>query len=533
MNSALFWSMTLLYVALTAYLGYLGWKRTRGSEDFMLAGRKVRPWVIGLSYGATFISTSAIVGFGGMSAKLGMGLMFLVALNIGVGVLLAFIAFGKRTRELGQKLGAVTFPDLLGKRYGSNGLHLAMGVLILISMPLYAAAVLIGGSQFLSITLGIDYNVALLIFAAVTAIYVVMGGLTAVMYTEAMQGVIMVVGMVILLGLTFWLLGGVTEANTALTDLSATPGVPADLAAQGMTGWTTMPDVGSSIWFTLVTTVIMGVGIGALAQPQLAVRFMTAKDSRTLTRAIPIGAVFILLTAGIAYTVGALSNVWFFREHGAVAWTYPGNAANVDTILPNFINGAMPEAFVVAFMLVLLSAAMSTLSSIFHALGTSAGYDVWRTLRTTGPFRRDGASLDDKPSMAAARYGTAIMIVATVLLAFLMPSNIIARATAMFMGLCAGAFLPMYVMAMFSSKPSRVGAVASLAVGAASWFLWTVFVHSAEASQLGICKWLTGSVTVLGAPWTVVDPLIISLPLAAAALAVGTLWERRRSQGTA
>ena len=136
MNTAAFAVLTILYIIAVIYLGYLGWKKTRGSEDYMLAGRKLSPWVIGLSYGATFISVSAIIGFGGQSAKLGMGLVFLAMLNIAVGVLLAFIVFGGRTRKMAKKLNAVTFPDLLGKCYNSNIIHLITGITILVAMPL-------------------------------------------------------------------------------------------------------------------------------------------------------------------------------------------------------------------------------------------------------------------------------------------------------------------------------------------------------------------------------------------------------------
>jgi len=530
-DPALFWIFTAFYVVATAYLGYLGYKHTKGSEDFMLAGRKVHPWIIGISYGATFISTSAIVGFGGVSARLGMGLIFLAALNIGLGVLIAFVVFGKRTRRIGQQLKAVTFPDLMGKRYGSRFLHFVSGLMILIAMPLYASAVLIGGSQFLSITLSIDYNVALLAFALVTAIYVVLGGLMAVMYTDAMQGVIMVIGMIILLVLTYSLLGGVTEAHSALTGMGAQGLIPADLVDQGMTSWTTMPEMGSPIWLTLVTTIILGVGIGVLAQPQLVVRFMTAKDNKALTKAIPVGALFILLTTGVAYTVGPLTNVWFWNNQGMVSVDAAGG--NVDRIIPLFINNSMPDLFVVAFMLVLLAAAMSTLSGIFHTMGTSAGYDVWKHIRTTKLVSRllpGDPSLNDKPSLRATRYATAVMIVASVLLAFVMPGNIIARATAMFMGLCACAFLPAYCMAIFSKKPSKTAATWSLVIGAVSWFLWTVFVHTSEASQLGICQALFKQATLLGSPFNVIDPMVVALPLAIVALAAGWAYDRYVSE---
>ncbi len=197
-------------------LGYIGYKKTKSTEDYLVAGRNAHPVVIALSYGATFISTSAIVGFGGQAANLGMGLIWLTVLNIGIGILLAFVVFGKKTREIGQRLKAVTFPDLMGKIYQSQFMQVFTGVIILIGMPLYTAAVLIGGAQFIRETLGISYGTSLIGFALIVAIYVIFGGLIAVMYTDAVQGAIMLVGMTILLVATYLLLGGVNAANTAL-----------------------------------------------------------------------------------------------------------------------------------------------------------------------------------------------------------------------------------------------------------------------------------------------------------------------------
>jgi SSS family solute:Na+ symporter len=104
-------AFTALYVAILLAMSFVAYRRTKRGEDYLLAGRKVHPAIIGLSYGSTFISTSAIVGFGGVAAQLGMGIIWLTVLCIGVGVLLAFIVYGKRTRRIGQSLGAMTLPD--------------------------------------------------------------------------------------------------------------------------------------------------------------------------------------------------------------------------------------------------------------------------------------------------------------------------------------------------------------------------------------------------------------------------------------
>jgi SSS family solute:Na+ symporter len=537
-DTATFWVFTAGYVVITLFLAYYGWKKTKSSEDFLLAGKNVSPWIIGLSYGSTFISTSAIVGFGGVAAQLGMGLMWLVFLNIALGILIAFVVFGKPTRRLGQRLKAMTFPDLIGKRYNSAFMQYATGILILVSMPLYSSAVLIGGSQFINVTLNVDYNVALLGFALITALYVVVGGLLAVMYTDAFQGGVMIVGMSLILVITFSLLGGVDHAIAALTALKTQ--VPAvqlgSLPASGWLGWTSMPDLGSTIWLKMITTIIMGVGIGVLAQPQLIVRFMTAKDSKALNRAIPIGAVFILLTTGVAYTVGALTNVYFWNNGGTISTAAEvakyGGALNTDKIMPLYINASMPDIVVVLFMLTLLAAAMSTLSSIFHTMGSAAGHDVWRHFKTTRLMPKSKrCELEACSSLKANKIGAGIMILASVGLAFLMPPSIIARATAMFMGLCAAAFLPLFTHALFSKKVSLLAAKMSLLVGAISWFFWTAFVHIAESQPLGISKALFGTDSLLnGTSWTVVDSLVIAIPLSILALFIG--WYIDKDRGT-
>jgi SSS family solute:Na+ symporter len=512
-NTGIFVAVTLVYLIATIALGYIGYRRTKGDDDYLVAGRQVHPVVLALSYGATFISTSAIIGFGGVAAQLGMGMIWLTALNIGLGIFIAFVFFGKRTRSIGSRLRAVTFPDLMGKCYRSPFMQYAAGIVIVIAMPLYTAAILIGGAQFITSTLQVPYTTSLIAFAAIVALYVVLGGLIAVMYTDALQGGIMLVGMTILLVLTYVSLGGIVEANSALDAMSNL--VPQGLAAGGMTGWASMPALGSSIWLTMVTTLVLGVGIGVLAQPQLVVRFMTVRDNRSLNRAVLVGGPFILMMTGVAFTVGALTNVYFYQTEGVIALA-AATDGNIDTIIPNFINASMPDLFIVIFMLALLAAAMSTLSSLFHVMGTSLGFDV---------LQRAGAQ---KRSMGRIRVATVVMIIVSVILAFVMPGSIIARATAMFMGLCASAFLPAYAHAMYSNRPSLRAAKLSLVAGAAAWFIWTAFVHIKESEPMGLSNLLFGVPAILPMPWQAVDPLVIALPLSAIVLLAGLVLDRHR-----
>lgn len=567
----------LAYLFATGYLGWLGYRGTRSAADFLVGGRSAHPIIMAVSYGATFISTAAIVGFGGVAGLFGMSLLWLTVLNIGFGILIAFIFLGEPTRRLGHHLGAHTFPELLGRRYQSRGIQIFAGALIFLFMPLYAAAVMTGGSIFAATQFGIDFEVALLIFALITAAYVIPGGIKAVMYTDTLQGFVMVFAMIFLLIFTYMSLGGITEAHQALTDMADM--VPAPLAQMGHQGWTAMPAFGwgaptYDLWWTVITALVLGVGIGVLAQPQLVVRFMTVRSRRELDRAVPIGAVFILLMVGTPFVVGSLSNAWFAQNgpllQGKVvevidaekdralvelmqqgesgAWTaiinpktqaparapmiigerisaQDGDGAtfelvagrsiaatytkgDADKIIPAFIMAAMPHWFGVIFFLALLAAAMSTMSSQFHTIGTAAGRDLYERISDKGHQR--------EPSILVMRLAIMIGLLIAVTISYTVRQEyVIARFTAIFFGLCAASFLPAYIGGLVSKHVTRAGALASMTVGMSVSLFWLAFIKAREASAIGLVQLVTDGKTSLLADypnWPSVDPIIIALP---------------------
>lgn len=310
MNTFTLGLIVIAYLLSLAYLGFLGYKKTTNTSDYLVGGRQMNPIVMALSYGATFISASAIVGFGGVAAAFGMGIQWLCFLNMFVGVVIAFIFFGLRTRRMGAKLNVSTFPQLLGRHFRSRNIQVFIAAVIFIGMPLYAAVVMKGGAVFIEQIFQIDFNISLLIFTLVIAAYVIAGGMKGVMYTDALQAVIMFGCMLFLLFSLYQVLGmGFTEANKELTNIA--PLVPEKFKALGHQGWTAMPVTGSPQWYSLVTSLILGVGIGCLAQPQLVVRFMTVESSKQLNRGVFIGCFFLIITVGAIYHAGALSNLFF------------------------------------------------------------------------------------------------------------------------------------------------------------------------------------------------------------------------------
>jgi len=511
-----FWLVTIVivYLSVVAYLGYKGFNDTKNSVDYMVGGRNIHPYVMAMSYGATFISTSAIVGFGGVASVFGMSILWLPVLNIAVGIFIAFVFFGKRTRKMGLNLQAHTFPELLGRRVDSKFIQWFAGLLIFIFMPIYAAAVLIGASRIMEGLLGVPYIYSVAIFSILVACYVIMGGLKGVMYTDALQGTLMFAGMIFLLVFIYSKLGGITEAHSSLTEMASL--VPAKLKSIGHTGWTSSPASGTPLWWIMYSSLVLGVGIGVLAQPQLIVRYMTVKSNKELNRAVFIGAVFIFVTVGTAMIVGSLSNVYFYGESGKLAIQAAGG--NHDSVIPMFINKAMPGWFGYLFLLVILSAAMSTLSSQFHSIGTSIGRDFYENLVKKRHFPGQ--------DLIITRIGIVISLIVTVLLVLNMGPGIIARATAVFFGLMASSLLAPYIATLYWKRLTKKGAVAGIIAGLSSSVFCFLFIHLKEAKVFGICEAITGKITILDGLWMFVDPLVISLPVSAIFTVIVTLMTR-------
>jgi len=639
MNIIILSTIVIVYLAIIAYLGYRGYRDTKNSSDYMVGGRKIHPYIMAMSYGATFISTAAIVGFGGTAGMFGMSVLWLTFLNIFVGVFISFVFIGKRVRQMGHNLDSHTFPELLGRRYGSSFIQGFAGVIIIIFMPLYTSAVIIGASRLMEVLLNIDYNASLLIFSFIVTSYVLFGGIKGVMYTDAVQGTIMFVGMLLLLIFVYGLLGGPLKAHQKLDTLDAnikttynnirdelgeerlnllsgilsgtdkTNKITAVLAGKeypyplldgiitgvkkgdkqitdslteseigdikliiaqdngnsilcsvggqfnltksdiskysailknygfvtspkvagiGFKGWAQMPEFISPLWLIIITSITLGVGIGVLSQPQLMVRFMTVKSNRELNRAVLMGGIFILSMTGVAFLVGALSNAVFLEKTGNIAIVMA--KGNSDKIIPTLIDTLLPKWFSYLFLLTILSAGMSTVSSLFHVMGTSIGRDIYEGWIKNGK--------KDTNAVLVTRIGIVITVVIAVTLGYILPEGVIARATAIFFGITAASFLPALIGGIYWKRSTRVAAISSMICGFIVSSIWLGFFQLKEATELGICKAIFGvpALTMIKAEdalkptlWSFTDAVVIALPISIIVFITVTLLTKRPS----
>jgi solute:Na+ symporter, SSS family len=555
-------AITILYLIIIILPGYLGYRKTHTTADYLLAGRNVNPLVMAISYVTTFFSIYAIVGFAGMSAIWGMSFLWLSFMNISVGIFIAFLFFGKRIRRMGYLLKAHTLPEFLGKRYNSSFIQKFTGGVIFLIMPLISSMVLMSAARFIESQYNIGYGTALLLFTFIITAYVFLGGMKGTMYSDALQGILLFLGLIILVVVSYYNFGGVTEAHRALGAIA----IPPSMSNLGHRGFTSLPVIGSSAWWILVSSIIIGMGIGILAQPHLVVRFMTVKSNRELNRAMVVGGIFMVVMTAAPYLLGPLSNVYFTRnpdrlefcsESGSMRKISPSrklvtvNSKNireiqeenpsallgdrlyikspctktskgsisinatvgtVSAIIPQYIKLSMPRWFSLMFMLTFLAAAMSTLSSQFHSMGTSIARDIYESIIIKE--HHSGRSTRN-----ITKAGIGVVIFTSALLAFYLPqffnwgAAIIARGTAVFFALVAGTFLPAYIAALYWKRATARGAAAGIIGGFFTNTIWLLFFYENTSAVIGLSQFLIGRTSFLSGSWNVVDPFFITLPV--------------------
>jgi len=177
----------------------------------------------------------------------------------------------------------------------------------------------------------------------------------------------------------------------------------------------------------------------------------------------------------------------------------------------------MPTWFSALFMLCILSASMSTLSSQFHTMGSALGSDI------VGSYRQNGSK-----HSRIIRLGVGLSIIVSYIICYMLPSDIIARGTSFFMGLCAVAFLPAYFCALYWKRTTRKGVLASLWTGTLASIFCYIFIHQKESEAFGICNALFGrDVLIDSYPVQVIDPILYALPLSIIAIIVVSLATKK------
>ncbi len=462
-------TLTAVYIAAMILIGVWGMRRTKTLNDFFLGGRSIGPWMSAFAYGTTYFSAVLFIGFAG---KLGWGfglpVMWIAVGNAAVGALLAWLVLGRRTRRMTQNLDAMTMPEFFQERFGARYVKMLAATIIFVFLIPYSASVFTGLAYLFKINFNISYDLALVVMIAITGVYLVLGGYFAVTLTDFIQGLIMIVGSILMIGIMTDKAGGIgTAIQTIQTQYAAH--VPAAKQPGAL----------------LLGALVFMTSFGVWGMPQMVQKFYSIKDERMIMRAAIVTTVFAVIITFAAYFNGALAHVFLdspiMGDDGKPAF---------DQMIPQLLKSHLPPVLMAVILLLVLSASMSTLSSLVLVSSSAIAIDLYKGHINPG--------VSKEGSLLLMRVLSALFILLSYFIAKYKLA-IIVTLMSISWGAVAGAFMAPFLFGLYWRRTTLAGIYAGMLTGLATaigLFFW-----------LGAAKAPIGAAAAMLVPFAVV-PLV-------------------------
>ena len=432
-------AFVVVYILLMIGVGVWGSLRTKTLNDFFLGGRSFGPWVTAFAYGTTYFSAVVFVGFAGnFGWNNGLSSVWVGVANAVAGALLAWVLLGKRIRRMTQNLDVMTMPEFFYRRFDFPFLKPLAAIIIFVFLLPYSAGVYKGlGELFHAAFPAVAFNTAIFIMAAITGLYLILGGYFAVAMTDFIQGIIMLFGALALV----WFVsksgnpdGGIVSTATLAAEKFA------EHKAAGLTK--------TGDWYILVSTICM-TSFGCWALPQMTHKFYAIKDEKMIMRGAIVCTIFAMVIGSAAYYTGSLSHLFFDALP----------EGRVDKLVPTIITTKLPPLMLGLMIVLLLSASMSTLSGLVMVSASAITIDLYKGMVDT--------NVSHKTSVTMMRFLCAIFIALSYFIA-VNPVNIIVTLMSLSWGAVSGAFLAPFIYGLFWKRATGVGVLAGMICGMAT-----------------------------------------------------------------
>ena len=439
-----------MYALVMAFIGCFSYGKSKSLEGFLIGGRNIGPWMTAFAYGTTYFSAVVFVGYAGQHGwNIGIGSIWIGIGNAVLGCLLSWLLIANRTRKMTKKLGAKTMADYFGKRYASKGMKIFAAVIIFVFLVPYSAAVYKGlSSLFGAVFPAVDSWVWMLMIACLTGIYLVAGGYVATAYTDLIQGIIMLTGVICL---TFAVLnhgnvGGIGGLIENLRNFQSLPNDPNPVTGTQLTNLFG----GSAFKFLCVN--IMLTSFGTWGLPQMIGKFYAIKDTASIKSGTVISTIFCTVIGCGAYLIGSTSRLILGGQ-----LPEGGIDAVIPTVLMEVLGGGTLGVILLAIIMVLLlSASMSTLQAVVLTSASAVAVDLIPSV--------------SKKEIKADRQVmlTRLFCLGFVACSFIFATQnipIIVSLMSFSWGVVSGCFIGPYIWGLFSKKITKIGALAGMIAG--------------------------------------------------------------------
>ncbi|MBR3971508.1 MAG: sodium:solute symporter family protein, partial [Ruminococcus sp.] len=391
--------------------------------------------------------------FGLASTWIGLG-------NALIGSYLAWKVLGRRTRVMTQHLGSSTMPDFFEKRYGSKALKLVAAAIVFIFMVPYTASLYNGLSRLFTMAFGIEYWVCVAIMAVVTALYVVLSGYVGTALNSLIQGVVMLVGIVVVVLSVLNVNGGFMQSVELMSqEVNAEAGV-------GVGGYTSIfgPDPISLLGVVLLTS------LGTWGLPQMIGKFYAIKSEKSIKTGTVVSTIFAVIVAGGCYFLGGFGRL-FFEEQSKPEQGF-------DSIIPSMLSG-MSDVVIALVVMLVLAASMSTLSSLVLTSSSTLTLDFIVPMKKT--------KMSEKSKMSLMRLFLVFFIVvsaAIAIIVYIKPVAFITDLMGVSWGAMSGAFLGPFMLGLYWKRATKPA-------------VWASFIFSVLVNGIFFVFKLTNNVALL------------------------------------
>lgn len=463
-----------IFFAIMIAVGVYSRKHATNVNDFVLGGRSVGPWLTAFAYGTSYFSAVVFVGYAGQFGyKYGLSATWIGIGNAVIGSLLAWMVLGRRTRVMSKHLSASTMPDYFGKRYDSGGLRIAASAISFIFLIPYTASVYNGLSRLFGMAFDIPYAVCVIVMAALTGVYVILGGYMATAINDFIQGIIMLFGIVAVIAAVLNGQGGFYEAVKNLAELESD--IPLTLGQKGAFTSFFGPDLPNLLGVVVLTS------LGTWGLPQMVHKFYAIKDEKSIKSGTIISTLFAIIVSGGCYFLGG-----FGRLFDTAAIHNADGSVVYDAIVPEMLS-TLPDILVGIVIVLVLSASMSTLSSLVMTSSSTLTLDLIKDNIVK--------NMSEKKQLLCMRIMLVFFIVVSVVIA-LDPPTFIAQLMGISWGALAGAFLAPFLYGLYWKGVTKAAVWASFAVGVGITVANLFFSFIASSINAGAIAMLAGMVVV-------------------------------------
>jgi sodium/proline symporter len=450
-----------LYFSILFFIGYLASKRIKNIKDYYVGGKKLNFWVVAFSARATGESAWLLLGLTGLGAMVGVS-AFWVVLGEVLGVAVSWFFMAERFKKLTDNYGSITIPDYLVSRFKpkSNTLRIVAATALSLFVIIYVSAQIDAtGSAFESF-LGWNYFIGAIVGFLIVLAYIFSGGFVAVAWSDLFQGLVMLLGLVLLPIVAYFSISSEVSLSQELVKLD-----PSFLNIWGEGGFN-LTNLFTILGFAFI-------GLGFMGSPQLFVRFMSIKSPKEIKKGRWVALVFTILTDSCAVLIGIFGR-YLLTSIDADPEAILGNGAQ--NVLPLLVERVMPLTLIGIYIAAVLSAIMSTIDSLLVVASSAISRDFYQQIFKPNKSEKQLAKISRIITLLLAVFALIIAMI----VAITTPERTIFWFVIFGWSGIAATFCPTIILSLFWNGFNTKGAIASMITGFLSVPIFKFGISSLE-----------------------------------------------------